>query len=132
MYLQRFHKVIQRVRNQFPNSPWITTQQAEDLLNHHHKVVFIDSRLKDEFKVSRIPRSINIPISTKGPEIKQKLMDANIGKNTKIINYCAISKFQFKNCQNCLVIHCRSQIIIDDKQNPETYQRRSGFEVHPT
>lgn len=95
MYLQRFHKVIHGVRNQFPNSPWITTQQAEDLLNNHHQVVFIDSRLKDEFNVSRIPRSINIPISTKGPEIKLKLMDANIGQNTKLINYCAISKFQF-------------------------------------
>ena len=90
MYLQRFQKLIHGVKNQFPNSPWITTQQVEDLLKSQ-KVILVDSRLKDEFKVSRIPSAINIPISTKGPEIKQKLMDANICQNTKIINYCAVS-----------------------------------------
>ena len=90
MYLKRFQKLIHGVKNQFPNSPWITTQQVEDLLKNQ-KVILVDSRLKDEFKVSRIPSAINIPISTKGPEIKQKLMDANICQNTKIINYCAVS-----------------------------------------
>ena len=45
MYLQRFQKVVTGVRKQFPNSPWITTQQAEDLLkNQHQKVLLIDAR----------------------------------------------------------------------------------------
>ena len=96
MYLQRFQKVVTGVRKQFPNSPWITTQQAEDLLkNQHQKVLLIDARLKDEFKVSKIPGALNIPISTKNPEIKQKLVDAKICENTKLITYCAISTISY-------------------------------------
>ena len=81
MYLQRFQKVVTGVRNQFPTSPWITTQQAEDLLKSQQKVLLVDARLKDEFKVSKIP----------GAEIKQKLIDAKVCENTKLITYCAIS-----------------------------------------
>ena len=91
MYLQRFQKVVTGVRNQFPTSPWITTQQAEDLLKSQQKVLLVDARLKDEFKVSKIPGAVNIPISSKAPEIKQKLIGAKVCENTKLITYCAIS-----------------------------------------
>ena len=92
MYLQRFNKVVKGIKSQFPNSPWISTQQAEEFVNKHKKVLFIDARGKDEVKVSKIQNSVNIGVSSKLPEIKAKLLNSNINEDTKLISYCIIGK----------------------------------------
>jgi len=71
--------------------PRVSRKQARQLLNDN--AVFIDARLKDDFKAGHLEGAINIPVDVSDDE-RRKAM-AGIAKNARIVVYCQSSGCKF-------------------------------------
>lgn len=62
----------------------LTAEQAKEIFDSNPNSIIIDVRTEEEFNSSRIPKSINIPLSIIENEVLNRYPD----KNTKLYLYC--------------------------------------------
>jgi rhodanese-related sulfurtransferase len=82
--------IINYVRRQFPDVPCIDTDKAKEWIidDPQAKILLIDCRRPDEFKVSKIPGAVNVNFRCSDDELKDALKD--IEADSKIVNYCSL------------------------------------------
>lgn len=64
----------------------ISGEQAEKLIKENKEVILLDVRRYSEFKESRIPNAINIPVD----DLEWEVEDINKYKEKPIIVYCKV------------------------------------------
>ena len=77
---------IPRLRKRFPDVRTIDTETLSQYLKGNGRLVLIDCRDDAEVKISRIPSSIHLPVSSNLEEISKKLPQGP----KRVVTYCGI------------------------------------------